>query len=101
MVVAIFRSRVRQEHMDEYLVLAGKMLEIAKSMPGFISWKGFRGEDGEGVSVHEWESSEHLAAWRNHPEHVKVQGLGRERFYDDYTIYVCNQPRTSSFVREP
>eukprot|EP00439_Symbiodinium_sp_Y106_P089218 s1_g1754.t1 len=48
-------------------------------MPGFISWKGYFADDGERVSVHEWESAEALEAWRTHPEHLRVQELGRER----------------------
>jgi heme-degrading monooxygenase HmoA len=99
MVVAVFRSRVREDHAEEYYDQADEMAEIARTMPGFISWKGYAAEDGERVSIHEWESAEHLAAWRNHPEHVRVQGLGRERFYEEYTLYVCDGPRESRFVR--
>jgi hypothetical protein len=28
---------------------------------------------------------------------VKMQALGRDRFYDEYTLYVCDAPRTSRF----
>ena len=100
MVVAIFRARIREGRTQEYYALAEEMANIARSLPGFISWKGYTNEDGERVSVHEWESAECLAAWRNHPEHVKAQELGRERFYDEYTLYVCDRPRESRFVRE-
>lgn len=99
MVVAIFRARVRAEQATAYYALAEEMAAIARGMPGFVSWKAYTAEDGERVSVHEWESAERLAAWRNHPEHVKVQALGRERFYDEYTLYVCDEPRTSRFRR--
>jgi heme-degrading monooxygenase HmoA len=99
MVVAIFRARVRPEHADEYFRLADEMAAIAVKMPGFISWKGYTADDDERVSVHEWESAEQLAAWRNHPDHVKMQALGRERFYDEYTLYVCENPRESRFTR--
>ena len=100
MVVAIFRARVRSDNAQEYYDLADKMAEIARSMPGFISYKGYASDDGERVSIHEWESPEQLADWRNHPNHLEVQKLGRERFYEEYTLYVCNDPRESRFVRE-
>ena len=100
MVVAIFRARIREEHAEEYYALADEMGKIARSMPGFVSWKGYTSEDGERVSVHEWQSAEQLAAWRNHPEHVRVQSLGREKFYDEYTLYVCDEPRESRFTRD-
>lgn len=99
MIVAIFRARVRPENAEEYYALADEMGEIARAMPGFISWKGYFAEDGERVSVHEWESAEALEAWRTHPEHLRIQELGRERFYDEYTLYVLDDPRTSRFAR--
>lgn len=101
MIVAVFRSRVRAEHMDEYLARAAEMESLARAMPGFISVKDFMAEDGEAVSIHEWESAERLAAWREHPEHKRIQAMGREKFYDEYTLYVCNQPRQSRFRRAP
>lgn len=99
MIVAIFRARVRPDHADRYYALADEMGEIARSMPGFISWKGYFAEDGERVSVHEWESAEALEAWRTHPEHLRIQELGRQDFYDEYTLYVMDEPRRSRFVR--
>ncbi len=99
MIVAIFRARIRPENADAYYDLADRMGAIARTMPGFISWKGYFADDGERVSVHEWESAEALEAWRTHPEHLRVQELGREKFYEDYTLYVMDEPRTSKFVR--
>jgi heme-degrading monooxygenase HmoA len=101
MVVIVFRSRIRPEHAEEYYALANKMAEIARSMPGLISWKGYFADDGERVSIHEWETPEQLRAWREHPEHRKVQALGRELFYEEYTSYVCDSPRTARFKRAP
>ena len=99
MIVAIFRARVRSDNADRYYALADEMGEIARSMPGFISWKGYFAEDGERVSVHEWETAEALEAWRTHPEHLRIQKLGRQDFYDEYTLYVMDEPRSSRFVR--
>lgn len=99
MIVAIFRARIRPENADEYYALADEMGEIARAMPGFVSWKGYFAEDGERVSVHEWENAEALEAWRTHPEHLRIQELGREKFYDEYTLYVMDEPRTSKFAK--
>lgn len=97
MVVVVFRSRIRDEHVDEYSALADRMFEIASTMPGFISVKDFVAEDGERVSVHEWESAEALAAWRDHPEHVRAQELGRKKLLAEYTLSVFEDPRESRF----
>jgi len=100
MVVAIFRARVRPGQQEAYYALADEMAEVARAMPGFVSWKGYFAEDGERVSIHEWETAEHLRAWRTHPEHLRVQEIGRRDFYDEYTLYVCDEPRESRFSRD-
>ena len=100
MVIAIFRARIRPECAEEYYRQAEAMSQIAKSMPGFISYKAFTAPDGERVSIHEWKSAEELRAWRLHPEHVAMQGIGRERFYEEYTLYVMVDPRESRFRRD-
>jgi heme-degrading monooxygenase HmoA len=100
MVVVVFRARIRPEFQAEYYALADRMAEIARSLPGFISWKGYHAEDGERVSIHEWETPEQLRAWREHPEHVKAQALGRQKFYEEYTLYVSDSPRESRFSRK-
>jgi heme-degrading monooxygenase HmoA len=52
--------------------------------------KTFGAEDGERVSIIEFESEEALRAWREHPEHRKAQELGRTVFYADFQIQVCS-----------
>jgi heme-degrading monooxygenase HmoA len=101
MVVVVFRSRLRDENAEGFQALADRMKALAASMPGFISYKVYVAEDGERVSIHEWETPEHLRAWREHPEHRQAQMLGREAFYSEYTLYVCDRPRESRFPATP
>ena len=67
MVTAIFRSRLREDADSGYRALAARMLELARSMPGFVDFKSFRAEDGERVSLIEFESLATLEAWRDDP----------------------------------
>ena len=97
MIIAIFRARIRAGVKDTYQDHALRMAEIATAMPGFISYKTYYSEDGERVSVHEWESAADLSAWRDHPEHKAVQAFGREHYYKEYTLYVADEPRTSRY----
>jgi heme-degrading monooxygenase HmoA len=71
------------------------MFELASGMPGFISYKDFAAADGETVSIVEFSSHETLAAWRNHPEHLEAQRLGREQLFSEFRIQVCEPVRTS------
>ncbi len=74
------------------------MWEIVPKIPGFISYKGYTGEDGEEIVVVRFESEEALDAWRNHPEHVEAQRMGRESFYEEYWVQVCNTLREYRFT---
>jgi heme-degrading monooxygenase HmoA len=100
MIVVVFRSRLRPNLGEDYVACSKRMREIAQSLPGFISVKGYTADDGERVSIHEWESAEHLRAWREHPEHVEAQERGRRDFYEAYSCYVLDQPREYRFSRD-
>jgi heme-degrading monooxygenase HmoA len=99
MFVVVFRSRLRGEATPELEKLGERMYALATSMPGFLSYKDFTAEDGESVSIVEFESAETLAAWKNHPEHVEAQQLGREHHFEEYRIQVCTPVREYSFRR--
>src|SRR5262249_19548221 len=57
-------------------------------------------EDGERLTLFEWESADTLRAWATHPEHLPVQELGRQKFYTQYHLQVCELVRESKFVRD-
>ena len=98
-MITVFRSRLRPEHAGEFGELADRMLELARSMPGFLSYEVFTSEDGERCSIIEFDSADHLRAWREHPEHRRAQQLGRERFYEEYSLQIGEAARESRFKR--
>ena len=89
MRVTLFRSRLDPAHLSDYREMAAQMRTLAEAMPGFVSFKTFTADDGERISIVEFESEETLRAWREHPAHREAQRLGRERFYLEYRIQVC------------
>src|SRR5215470_3221462 len=98
-IVTVFRSRVRKEILDEYVPLAERMSELARKMPGYVSHKGFVAEDGERVTIVEFESEEAQRAWSMHAEHAEAKKKGRSTFYEEYRIQVCTVQRESSFPK--
>jgi len=78
--------------MEEFLALHHRMNEIVANMPGFVSVKLFRAEDGETLALAEFESLEALDAWRDHPEHVVARRRGSE-FFGNYDVKVCSLVR--------
>jgi len=97
MIVIVFRSRLRPGIRDEYVALVERMNEIASTMPGYISHKGFFADDGERVTIVEFEHEEGLRAWRTNPEHRAAQQKAREKYYTEYHVQVCTLERQSKF----
>jgi heme-degrading monooxygenase HmoA len=99
-VVVVFRSRLRvNADLSALEAAATRMYELASAMPGFISYKDFTASDGESVSIVEFADAASLLAWRNHPEHQRMQQRGREEFMAEYHIQVCRLEREYSFER--
>ena len=97
MILTVFRARLRLEAADEYFETAQRISAIAKTMPGYISHKLFVAEDGERLTLVEFESAEALKAWSTHADHVQAKVLGRENFYASYRFQVCTVDRDRSF----
>lgn len=66
-------------------------------MPGFVSFDAYTDASGKRVSIIEFESEDTLRAWREHPEHLEAQELGRESFYAEYSLEVCEKRRGTHF----
>jgi heme-degrading monooxygenase HmoA len=100
MIVTVFRSRLKPGVRDEYVALVERMNELARTMPGYISHKGFFADDGERVTIVEFEHEEGLRAWRTNPEHIAAQKLARQKYYAEYHVQVCTLERESNFIAE-
>ena len=85
---------------QDYSEQLKRMADLAVKMPGYISHKPFVAEDGERLTLFEWESADTLRAWATHPEHVLVEEIGRQKFYEDYRLQVCEVVRESTFRRK-
>jgi heme-degrading monooxygenase HmoA len=99
MIVTVFRSRLVPGAREDYVALVDRMVELAQTMPGYISHKAFFSEDGERCTIVEFESEEAQRAWRMNPEHRDAQRLAREIYYDAYSIQVCEVRRSTKFDR--
>ena len=100
MIVTVFRSRLMPDAREEYVALVDRMVELAATIPGYISHKGFFADDCERVTVVEFEHEEGMRAWSMHPEHRAAQKMAREVYYSEYSVQVCNVVRESKFKRE-
>ena len=101
MIVTIFRSRLNPGAEDEYGPLAKHTSELARKIPGYISHKGFFAEDGERVTIVEFESEEALSVWRAHPEHAKAKKQGIQSLFSDYKFQICSVIRDRVWAAKP
>ena len=97
MILTIFRSRLNQETRAEYDGFVERTSSLAESQPGFKAHKLFVAEDGERVTLVEFESMEAQRAWSLSREHVEAKLAGRSRFYSEYKIQICTVARESNF----
>jgi heme-degrading monooxygenase HmoA len=88
-ILTVFRNRLRTDHADEYGALAPHILELARSMPGFVDAKTFTAADGERVTVVTFADQASHNAWRDDPEHRAAQQRGIAEFYAEYSIQVA------------
>jgi heme-degrading monooxygenase HmoA len=75
--------------LDEYKPLAARMYDIVSALPGFLSVKSFRADDGEEITLFRFASEEALEAWRTHPEHVETMKRGHAEFYASGYLQIC------------
>jgi len=97
-LVIVFRSRLRPSADGEaYGRRVSEILEHAQRMAGFISIKDFAADDGERVAIVEWASAPELEDWAAHAEHVLAQQQGRDEFYAEYSLQICDEVRSSTW----
>ena len=100
-MVTVFRSRLRADAGDEYARTADEMERLAREVPGFVDFKQFAADDGERVSLITFASREAHDAWRDDPRHRAAQRRGREQWYAEYRIQVCELVAERNFSAEP
>ena len=96
MIVTVFRHRLKPDARDEYSALLTRMVELSKTIPGYVSQKRFTADDGERVTIVEFATEKGQQAWATHPEHVEAMKLGRQKFYAQFKVQVCDVRRTAA-----
>lgn len=98
MIVTVFRTRLNPGVDDEYGPTAERMSELARAVPGYISHKGFVADDGERVTIVEFESEEALHKWRIDLEHREAKKRGFDSFYSEFKYQICSVIRERAWA---
>ena len=94
---AVIFSSVRTDLDEGYDQTAIRMVELAKTQPGFLGIESVRNELG--ITVSYWESLEAITNWKNNAEHTLAREKGRRIWYKKYHLRICKVERDYSFEK--
>ena len=93
MITVVFRGRANLERLTDLIAADARMRALVETIPGFLEYKSFGAEDGEGLSLARFADAEALRRWREHPEHQAVMRQGYDTFLTEYDISICEVTR--------
>ncbi|KRA98053.1 antibiotic biosynthesis monooxygenase [Devosia sp. Root685] len=98
MIAVIFEAWVPGEAQAEYLDLATELRPLLVNLDGFTSIERFQSltNSGKVLSLSFWRDETAVAAWRNLPEHRRVQAAGRDHVFVDYHLRIAAVTRDYS-----
>ena len=91
MYAVIFSAKIKKID-DEYFTTAKKMRSLAMEKYGCTEFKAVT-EGEEEIAISYWPGEENIQAWKNDPDHMHAQKLGRERWYSEYQVQVVEVER--------
>ena len=99
--ITVFRSRLRDDATGRrYGIVANELEAKAATMPGFVEFKEFVAADGERLALVTFASADAEGAWRDDRDHRVAQQEGRDAFYSEYDVAVCQVQRRHQWTRE-
>lgn len=93
----IFTSQRTDEDVG-YTAMAGEMMKLASTQPGFLGAESAR--DGLGITVSYWASLDSVKNWRQNERHVLAQRKGKAEWYLEYRVRICKVERDYGFDGE-
>ncbi|MFZ2227304.1 MAG: antibiotic biosynthesis monooxygenase [Candidatus Nanopelagicaceae bacterium] len=100
-VAVIFTSKRSIDSDSKYQEFSTRMEELVAEQPGYLSHIGFRdSQTRQGITVSYFKDEESIRSWKALDEHLEAQRLGREEFYEEYTVRIATVNREYSWSRQ-
>lgn len=98
--VAVIFTNVRTGG-DEaaYGEMAARMVELAQSQDGFLGIDSVTSADGLTITNSYWRDHAAVVAWKGNVEHLAAQKIGREKWYETFSLRVATVERAYGFER--
>ena len=96
---AVIFTTLRHDPRDDdgYEQATARMLELARTQPGFLGVESAR--DGLGITVSYWQDEESIRSWKAETEHAAAQERGRSEWYRHFELRVARVERAYGFTR--
>jgi heme-degrading monooxygenase HmoA len=91
MFVVIFRAKARALDAD-YSAMAAQMRQLALTQFGCLDFSAVT-EGEQEIALSYWPDEASIRAWKQHADHLVAQKLGRERWYDSYSVDIAEVTR--------
>lgn len=91
MLAVIFRAKIKKLD-TEYLAMAQRMRELAINEYGCIEFTACS-EGEQEIAISYWENAEQIKKWKQDPEHLAAQQLGRNKWYASYSVQIVEVQR--------
>ena len=88
----IFTSKLKSDA-DGYAAMSASMVELVQQQPGFIGFDSARDTVGMGITVSYWQDLASIKHWRDNLEHQAAQCLGKDHWYEHYSIRIAKVER--------
>jgi heme-degrading monooxygenase HmoA len=87
-IIVAFEGKVYPSHSTLAEEYYKTLSQLVVTQPGFISETPFVSTEQKGGQLlyAVFQSEEHVRAWKNDPQHLEIQKLGREKVFVDYRI---------------
>ena len=86
----IFTSVLKPDH-PGYHEMAGHIEALSKQGQGYLGMDSARSEIG--ISVSYWKTEADILRWKQQTDHLLAQKLGKEKWYECYTVRICKVER--------
>ena len=87
MYAVIFRATAADLD-DEYFQVAQKLKALAFEKYGCLDFVSVT-EGNEEVAISYWQTEQQILDWKNDPEHRLAQSRGRNKWYESYSVEIC------------
>lgn len=94
MIVVIFRAKTTELD-SRYAEFANQLRDKALNQFNCVEFVSAH-ENGYEIALSYWKSEEDIIAWKKDAQHLAAQQLGKQAWYENYRVEICEIQRSYS-----